>query len=245
MARIRIDQALVMHGMVKSRSQADSYIKLGMVELSDKVIKKSGQFIDESQIENLKITTEKQYVSRAALKLESVIDKFNLNFKGKTVLDVGSSTGGFTQLALLNGAKKVIAVEKGVDQMESSLRHDPKISLHEKTDIVNFSYSDPIDIVVIDVSFVSLKDILPSIYALVDGKTEVVAMVKPQFEATSSGLKHKGVIKNEKMRRDIFKEFEAWVSKKFFILNKADSAVSGAKGNTERFYLLRKVDLTV
>jgi 23S rRNA (cytidine1920-2'-O)/16S rRNA (cytidine1409-2'-O)-methyltransferase len=181
-----------------------------------------------------------RYVSRAALKLASVAEAFKLDFKGKTVLDVGSSTGGFTDYALRRGAGKVIAIELGTNQMHDSLRDNPKIELHEKTDIRDFTTAEIIDIVVADVSFISLREILPHIAKLCSPETRLVAMAKPQFEVGRSAFKHKGIIKNDKMRRDILKDFETWARDYFVIIAKADSAVRGAKGNQERFYLLRK-----
>jgi 23S rRNA (cytidine1920-2'-O)/16S rRNA (cytidine1409-2'-O)-methyltransferase len=151
---------------------------------------------------------------------------------------VGSSTGGFTDYALQHGARKVIAVELGTDQLHPSLHGDPRIELHEKTDIRNFRTQEEIDIVVADVSFISLREILPSITKLSSPRTAIAVMVKPQFEASQSNLKHKGVIKNDKMRRDILRDFELWARQYFLVQEKADSEVAGAKGNKERFYLL-------
>lgn len=193
-------------------------------------------------------TPENPYVGRAALKLESIIKDLNLDFKDKYVLDVGSSTGGFTQIALINGASKVLAVELGTDQMDKVLRLDSRIELHEKTDILDVGFknnskvkmeSHP-DIVLMDLSFVSLKKILPHIHSLIDSDGQVIAMVKPQFEAKPDQL-NKGIVKNEKIRRDILKDFENWSKEKFVIVNKADSRVQGSKGNKERFYLLKKI----
>ncbi|HEY5442068.1 MAG TPA: SAM-dependent methyltransferase, partial [Candidatus Saccharimonadales bacterium] len=184
---------------------------------------------------------EEQYVSRAGLKLASVAQALKLDFQDAVVLDVGSSTGGFTDYALRHGAKRVIAVEVGRDQLHPTLHGHPQIELHEQTDIRDIQeLSVPADIVVIDVSFVSLRDILPHVVKLSAKRTKIVAMVKPQFEAAASNQKHKGVIKNDTMRRGILKEFEAWAQGRFVILDKADSSVAGAKGNQERFYLLQK-----
>ena len=240
MIKKRLDQTLVELGIVRSRSQAESYIKLGKVSVNKKVITKPGQLIPEEAHSNIHLNIAEQYVSRAALKLASVTDALNIDFNGKTVLDVGSSTGGFTDYALKHGAIKVIAVESGTDQLHPFLRDNPKIELHEKTDIRDFNTKEFIDIVVIDVSFISLRDILPHINKIIAKKTQVVAMVKPQFEAKESSLKHKGVIKNDRVRRQNLKEFELWSHPYYVIHNKLDSAVSGAKGNQERFYLIQK-----
>jgi len=251
----RLDQALVGKGLVMSRSQAESYIKLGDVKVDGVVVTKSGTLVSDTA--QLEVTAAAQYVSRGALKLDSVAQALKLDFRDKNVLDVGSSTGGFTDYALQHGARKVIAVEVGSNQLHPTLRNNPKVELHEQTDIRDFvisslsrdrarNSSEPVgitgmpDIVVADVSFISLRDILPPIAALIGTQTAVIAMVKPQFEAENSNLKHKGVIKNDRMRRDILKDFEAWVHSYFVIVDKADSEVRGAKGNQERFYYLRK-----
>lgn len=236
----RLDQMLVVRGLVPTRSQAESYIKLGEVQVNGEVVTKPGYFVHEDAA--IKLTASEQYVSRAALKLASVAAALKLNFRGKVVLDVGSSTGGFTDYALQHGARKAIDVEVGTDQLHPSLRDNPKIELHEQTDIRDMhELSSTPDIVVIDVSFISLRDILPHVATLSSSNTQIIAMVKPQFEAAASKLKHKGVIKNDRVRRDILKDFEEWARHYFIIKDKADSQVAGAKGNQERFYELKKL----
>lgn len=238
--KTRLDQEMVNRALVPTRSQAESYIRLGKVSVNKKIVTKAGTMVGIE--DKIKLTTSEQYVSRAGLKLSSVAKILSINFKNTVVLDVGSSTGGFTDYALKHGARKVIAVDVGTNQLHPALRGNKNIELHEKTDIRDVkSLSEPAGIVVIDVSFISLREILPAVARLVDSKAQVVAMVKPQFEAELSGVKHKGVIKNDRMRRDILKDFESWVHKLFVIVDKADSEVSGAKGNTERFYILKKV----
>ncbi len=243
MSRFRLDQELVMRKLVPSRSQAESFIKLGQVQVNQKVITKPGHLV--SVDDAVTLTAPEQYVSRAGLKLASVSSALGLDFRDRIVLDVGSSTGGFTDYALRHGARKVIAVDVGTAQLHPSLRDNPKIELHERTDIRDFATgydknknNEPIDIVVIDVSFISLRKILPAIIELAKAPTRIVAMVKPQFEAGSE-LQHKGVIKNDRMRRDILRDFEVWAKQRFIIAAKADSGVAGSKGNQERFYLLR------
>lgn len=235
----RLDQALVSRGLAHSRSQAENLIKLGQVEVGGQVITKPGVAVGAEV--SLRLNAAEIYVSRAALKLASVADKLGLDFRGKNVLDIGSSTGGFTDFALRHGARKVVAVDVGSGQLHPSLRGDQRIDLHEQTDIrdVTGLVFTP-DIVLADVSFVSLKEILPTAARLSEPATQIVAMVKPQFEA-GSAQKHKGVIKNAKLRRSILKDFEQWAQQGFIIKAKADSAVAGAKGNLERFYLLHKL----
>jgi 23S rRNA (cytidine1920-2'-O)/16S rRNA (cytidine1409-2'-O)-methyltransferase len=236
--KIRLDQSMVRKGLVATRSQAESYIKLGQVTVNGRNITKPGFAVNES--DEIKLVAEEQYVSRAGLKLASVAEALKLDFQDKIVLDVGSSTGGFTDYALQHGARKVIAVDVGTEQLHPSLRADDRVELHEKTDIRKFRTNENIDIVVIDVSFVSLREILPAVAGLCTAQTRIAAMVKPQFEAGQSSLKHKGVVKNDRMRRDILKDFESWINNTFIIIAKADSRISGSKGNQERFYLLQK-----
>lgn len=282
----RLDQLLFSRGLVPSRSQAESWIRLGKVRVNGTVVTKPGTFTASDAEINVQI--EEQYVSRAGLKLASVAKILHLQFDGNVMLDVGSSTGGFTDYALKHGIRKVYAVDVGTNQLHPSLRDDARIELHEQTDIRNVvldtSSQDKLsqnrtsagsiarftpltarrdkaasvsgvapsdithktavlisvpDLIVIDVSFISLRDILPHVAGLCGPQTTVAAMVKPQFEARESGVMHKGVIKNDKMRREILKDFESWVLKYFMILDKADSEVAGSKGNRERFYKLR------
>lgn len=190
---------------------------------------------------------------RGYLKLSAAAEAFSSSFRGKTVLDIGSSTGGFTEYALNHGAKKVIAVEKGSHQMKAPLRFDPRIDLHEKTDIFNVSVQNNIaenhktkvtlscvpDIIVADVSFISLTKILKHVKNHLAGKhTEFLVMLKPQFEAAPFQLKN-GVVKNETIRRTIIKNFEQWLKQnKFLIVKKHDNELHGKTGNIERFYYL-------
>lgn len=233
----RLDQALVARKLCASRSQAESWIRLGKVSVNGQVITKPGYFVLPTAVVELKVT--EQYVSRAGLKLASVAQLLQLNFTDAVVLDVGSSTGGFTDYALQHGARKVIAVDVGTDQLHPKLLGHPKIELHEKTDIRAMTHlSDTPDIVVIDVSFISLREILPHVASLSGSNTRVAAMLKPQFEAGDTA-KHKGVIKNDAVRRQILKDFELWARQYFVIIDKADSEVAGTKGNRERFYLLK------
>jgi len=234
--KTRLDQRLVELSLVATRSQAESYIRLGHVTVDGRAITKPGHAVSDANKVKLKVA--EQYVSRAGLKLASVAKTLKLDFKNKVVLDVGSSTGGFTDYALKHGAKKVIAVELGSNQLHPSLHGNQQIELHEKTDIRDYKTDQQIDLVVADVSFISLRELLPHIATLCTKKTQIAVMVKPQFEAIKSSVKHKGVIKNDKMRRDILKDFEQWAQSRFVIKDKADSSVSGKNGNQERFYFL-------
>lgn len=187
------------------------------------------------------VKVNKLFVSRAENKLAGATQAFSYDFKGKIVLDIGSSTGGFTEYALSSGAKKVIAVEKGTNQMKAPLRFDPRVELHEKTDI--FKYA-PLglfpDVIVADVSFVSLRRVLAYTKKhFVTKDVDLLVMLKPQFEARPEQL-NRGVVKNEKMRREIIKDFELWLKNHgFLVIKKHDNELSGKNGNLERFYWLR------
>ncbi len=202
----------------------------------------------------------KLIVGRAELKLEEAAKAFRYDFRGKTVLDVGSSTGGFTEYVLRSGAIKVVAVEKGTQQMKAPLRFDPKVELYEKTDFFDVvgankagelvikqgeNVDEPVqrlqvDTVVADVSFVSLKKILAHAQKILSRKVDYLVMLKPQFEAFPDQLV-KGVVKNEKIRREILRGFEQWLSKNgFAVVAKRDNETVGkVGGNRERFYLLK------
>lgn len=257
----RLDKTLVELGLVSTRSQAESWVKLGKVSVDGRVIDKPGAFIAAAS--RVEIAAGERYVSRAGLKLASVASILGLDFTDKIVLDVGSSTGGFTDYALQHGATLVYAIDVGTEQLHPSLRKNAKVELHEKTDIRTVGLRDVrrtvrsgsavrkthgmrqtvlLDrtphIVLIDVSFVSLRVILPHISSLVTRASCVVAMVKPQFEASRRELGSGGVVKNDTMRRDILRNFETWAKTDWRILAKADSGVTGASGNRERFYLL-------
>jgi 23S rRNA (cytidine1920-2'-O)/16S rRNA (cytidine1409-2'-O)-methyltransferase len=238
--KYRLDQELTKRGLTPSRSQAESWVKLGKVTVDGVLVTKPGHFVREDSVINL--TADQQYVSRAGLKLASVAELLRLDFRNKIILDVGSSTGGFTDYALRQGAKKVYAIDVGTDQLHPNLRKDPRIELHEKTDIRDFYSEEKPDIIVIDASFISLREILPHLAKnLSTGRTQIVAMVKPQFEAERRQLGSSGVIKNDTIRRQILKDFESWTKQLFVIRDKADSEVSGARGNKERFYLLNAI----
>lgn len=234
----RLDVRLVELKLTRTRSQAESWIKLGKVTVDGRVVTKPGMFVTESV--PIKLTAGERYVSRAGLKLASVARVLDLDFADKIVLDVGSSTGGFTDYALQHGANLVYAVDVGTMQLHPSLRNNLQIELHEKTDIRDFTPSTTPDMVVMDVSFISLREILPHISSLVSRDSLVVAMVKPQFEASRRELGSNGVVKNDSIRRDILKSFELWVKQTWLIVAKSDSQVAGSTGNRERFYSLRK-----
>ena len=194
-----------------------------------------------------------EVVGRAEWKLAEAVREFGFDFRGKIVLDIGSSTGGFTELALRMGARKVIAVEKGTGQMKAPLRFDARVELHEKTDIFEVGVRnggaggapkvrveiEPVEVVLADVSFVSLRPILEKARELAVPGADFLVMLKPQFEARSEQLV-RGVVKNERMRREIMQEFEQWLKVRgWVVVRKRDNETVGRKGNRERFYWVR------
>lgn len=239
MAKSRLDQILVQKGLASTRSKAEALIMSGLVAVDGRKIEKAGFFVKDEAIITVKQTA--QYVSRGGDKLASVAGKLKLDFKDKTVLDVGSSTGGFTDYALQNGARKVYCVDVGTGQLDWKLRNDERVVVMERTDIRDVvTLPDAIDVVVIDVSFISLNIIMPAVVNLSNKNTQVVAMAKPHFEADyATASKHRGVIKNDTIRREILRKVETELKKWFVIVDKADSGVLGRKGNKERFYLLK------
>lgn len=234
----RLDQLVTRLGLAPTRSQAESWIRLGKVTVDGRVVQKSGTFVEDTA--KVQLTATERYVSRAGLKLASVAGIFDLDFTDKLVLDVGSSTGGFTDYALQHGAKKVYSVDVGTEQLHPSLRGDSRIELFEKTDIRDFQPEQTPDIVVIDVSFISLRQILPHVAHISGPNTQIVAMLKPQFEASRNQITSGGIVKNDGIRRTIMKEFELWTRAHFVVAAKADSEVHGSHGNRERFYVLKK-----
>ncbi|HCM51668.1 TPA: TlyA family rRNA (cytidine-2'-O)-methyltransferase [Candidatus Saccharibacteria bacterium] len=238
MSKFRLDTELVRRGLVETRSQAENYIKLGYVEVDGKIIKKSGYFINNYQ--KIKLSKKQQYVGRGGLKLEAANNNFKLNFKNKVVLDVGSSTGGFTDYAHQHGAKKIIAVDVGTGQMHPKLCRSSAVELHEKTDIRDFIPKIRPDIILADLSFISLRQVLPHLAQIAGLKTQLIILFKPQFETKPSQI-NRGIIKNDRIRREIIKNFENRIKNLFKTVDKMDSQVTGEHGNIERFYHLQKI----
>ncbi len=207
-----------------------------------------------------KMKDNEEIVGRAELKLKGAVEAFSYDLRGKTVLDIGSSTGGFTEYALVRGAERVIAIEKGTRQMKAPLRFDSRVELHEKMDFFDVIGVNKegelvtkqgkntgelvtalqVQTVLADVSFVSLKKILVHAKKIVSKKADFLVMLKPQFEARLDQL-NRGAVKNERMRREIIRDFEQWLVRNgFMIVKKRDNETVGKVGkNQERFYLLR------
>ena len=202
MSEVRADVRLVELGLAKSRTQAADLIKEGHVIYQGKPLKKPSQLV---QGEEFQITKEKVYVGRGAHKLESACRKFQLNFKDKVVLDVGASTGGFTEYALEQGAAHVYAVDVGSDQLDPKLSADSRVSNLEKTDIRNLTTLERTpEVVVVDVSFISLTHIFASLTRLAP-KAQMIILVKPQFEAGMANIQKGGIVRERKARHEVLK----------------------------------------
>ena len=231
--------------MVKSRSAAAEMIKSGSISVNGSVITKPSFTVNDG--DSVFITGEVlKYVGRGGLKLEKAIDFFSIDLSGRTCLDIGASTGGFTDCMLQNGAKLVYAVDVGTDQLDEKLRADSRVISMEKTDIRNVGDSIPaVDFISIDVAFISLKLVLPSAKAHLKRGGCAVALIKPQFEAGKASLNKKGVVRDEKIRNRICSEISDFAASiGFTVGNVIISPITGGDGNTEYLiYLLNEGEL--
>jgi 23S rRNA (cytidine1920-2'-O)/16S rRNA (cytidine1409-2'-O)-methyltransferase len=229
---------LVERELAPTRTQAQALIMAGQVSADGRILDKPGVQFDEAI--DLHLKHQPKYVSRAGDKLASVAEVFGLDFEGKTLLDVGSSTGGFTDFALQNGAAKVYCVDVGTAQLAYKLRQDPRVVIMEQTDIRAAELPERPDIAVMDVSFISLTKVLEATAALVKMGAPIVAMAKPQFEAGKPiADRYHGVIPMGEPRDAILAELRAWIEERFVIEQEADSGLAGMEGNVERFLLLK------
>jgi 23S rRNA (cytidine1920-2'-O)/16S rRNA (cytidine1409-2'-O)-methyltransferase len=235
----RLDMLMVERGLADTRTKAQALIMAGQVSSTDRLLDKPGQSVDASIEIHLK--SQAAYVSRAGDKLASVAQTLGLVFAGRVVLDVGTSTGGFTDFALQNGASKVYCVDVGTAQLSYKLRQDPRVVVMEQTDVREAKLPEVADIAVVDVSFVSLTKVLEAVASLVRPVAPIVAMAKPQFEAGKAlADRYNGVIPMGEERDAVLIELRSWLREHFVIEAEADSGVAGMKGNLERFFLLAK-----
>lgn len=237
----RLDVLIFEKGLAESRSKAQAIVMEGIVLVNGKKETKAGTQVNEDDI--IEIEKQNPYVSRGGLKLESVLNLFNIDFTDKVCIDIGASTGGFTDCMLQHGAKKVYAVDVGTAQLHYKLRNDPRVVNIEN---VNFRYfdksllKDEIDIITIDVSFISLDKILPLASEIIKKDGFIVAMIKPQFELEPSEI-NKGVVRDESLRQKAINKIKDFaVSLGLEILKEQDSGVKGPKGNLEHFIMLKK-----
>ena len=200
--KIRLDRLLVERGLVESRERAQALIIAGQVLVNEQKQNKSGSLVPEDA--EIRILGEQlPYVSRGGLKLESALKEFEVSVAGKTALDVGASTGGFTDCLLQHGCEKVYAVDVGYGQMAWKLRQDPRVVVIERTNIRTIEPSlipGPVAIVVIDASFISLEKVIPSIMQFLGPGSELIALIKPQFEVGRAQVGKGGIVRDETAR---------------------------------------------
>lgn len=232
----RLDLALVARGLAATREKAQALILAGLVEVDGKRAAKAGQAVAEDAAIAV-AGPEHPYVSRGGVKLAAALDRFSLDPSGKTCLDVGASTGGFTDCLLQRGASRVYAVDVGYGQLDARLRANPRVVLREKVNARSLSEAEvpePIDLAVVDVSFISLRLVLPAIAARVRRGGAIVALVKPQFEAGRGEVPRGGVVRSEETRRRVVEEVAAaGRGLGLEVLGAVPSPIAGARGNAE------------
>ena len=240
---MRLDKYLVEHKLVTSRNKAQDLISRGYVLVNDEI--KLHVDYQVQEIDKINIVQHEQYVSRGAYKLIEGINRFKINLKDKVVLDIGSSTGGFTQVCLINGAKKIYAIDVGTNQMDKKLSANKRIELYEQTnfkDVTPSIFKERVELIVADLSFISITKILDKISELFDYSFEMVLLIKPQYELGKDIIKaYKGVIKSQRLwdkAIDIVSQHAK--SLKFKIKSIIPSPIKGSKGNTEFLMYLTK-----
>ena len=239
----RLDVLLVKRGLAESREKAKAVIMSGIVYVDGQKEDKAGQtFADTANIEVRGNTLK--YVSRGGLKLEKAMECFDVSVKDKVCMDIGASSGGFTDCMLQNGAKKVYAVDVGHGQLAWKLRNDTRVVVMEKTNIRYVKPEDigeSIDFASIDVSFISLSKVLPAAYNLLGERGEIVALIKPQFEAGREKVGKKGVVREKSTHIEVIQNCFAYAGENgFFVRELEFSPVKGPEGNIEYLYHLVK-----
>jgi len=233
-SRLRADRLLVERGLFDSRAKAQAAIAAGLVTANDAPVRKASEEIAVDAA--LRALPAHPYVSRGGVKLAAALDRFGFNPQGRVCLDVGASTGGFTQVLLERGAKRVYAVDVGRGQLHASLRARPEVVSLEQTDIRKLSparLGEPPDLVSVDVSFISLKLVLPAAFGLVRSPAQLVALIKPQFEAGRAQLK-KGIVRDAAVQAAVCDDVSAFVtSLGWRVLGVIPSPIEGGDGNAE------------
>lgn len=238
---MRADQYLVKHGYFDSRSKAQAAIKAGKVSVDGRIVRKTSDLIKDGQ--SIKAEAEHPWVSRGGLKLAGALKLFNVDVKGRVCLDIGASTGGFTDVLLSNGARKVYAVDVGRDQLHPILQSDPRVISLEQTDArtleVNMFLPRP-NLLVCDASFISLAKVIEKPLAIIGEGGEAILLFKPQFEVGKKNIGKGGIVKSERIAKSAFDTFQLWVKTQGWrIKGSGPSPIKGGDGNAE--YLLSLV----
>jgi 23S rRNA (cytidine1920-2'-O)/16S rRNA (cytidine1409-2'-O)-methyltransferase len=240
--KLRLDQLLAGKGLFASREQARRAIMAGDVMIGTRVAAKPSELLDEEAAVTVK--PAQKYVGRGALKLEAALDHFDIDVHGKTALDIGASTGGFTDCMLQRGAKKVYAVDVGHGQLDWKLRNDSRVVVLEKINARSLSTEhipELVDICVIDVSFISLTLILPNAFDLITSTGVILALIKPQFELQRSEVGKGGIVRDQDLHLKAQDKIVAFVTHLgHSVTGIVPSAVKGANGNQEFFVCMRK-----
>jgi len=231
-ARERLDAALVRRGLVETRQRAQALILAGAVRVEGQPATRPAQAVTADAA--IEVAQADDYVSRGALKLEKALDEWHIETAGKVVLDVGASTGGFTDLLLRRGASRVFAVDVGYGQLHYKLRNDPRVVSMERTNVRNLTeLPERPDLGVVDVSFISLKLALPPMFRLV--QTEIVALIKPQFEAGRGQVGKGGVVRDPSVREKVIADLRTWAEhgQPWRMTAAVESPITGPAGNVE------------
>lgn len=238
----RLDIYLYLNGFAESREKAKRLIKNNSVYVNNLLANKPSILIHENC--NVMVTDVFDYVGRGAIKLEKAINVFKIDPQNKICIDVGASTGGFTDYLLRHGAKKVYAIDVGHDQLHNKLKSDIRVINLENVNIRYIDskvFDESIDIIVVDVSFISLRLILPKIVEISQNSTHIVVLVKPQFEAGIKNIGKNGIVKNEKVHLTVLNNFTDYCKDNSLnILNITYSPIKGGNGNIEYLAFLRK-----
>jgi 23S rRNA (cytidine1920-2'-O)/16S rRNA (cytidine1409-2'-O)-methyltransferase len=241
-SKTRLDVALVDRGLVPSRERARALILAGQVKVDGAVVSKAGTSVATDAEVELAIP-DHPYVGRGGVKLAHALDVFGIEVAGRRALDIGASTGGFTDVLLQRGAASVIALDVGRGQLDWRLRHDPRVLVRERFNartLVPDDLPHAIDIVVIDVSFISLHHIFPQLPALLDVGADIVALVKPQFEAGRAEVGKGGLVTDPSVHASVIARVTAEAAaNRLERVNMTPSPITGATGNQEFFLHLR------
>jgi 23S rRNA (cytidine1920-2'-O)/16S rRNA (cytidine1409-2'-O)-methyltransferase len=244
----RLDQALVERGLCESREKAKAAIMAGTVKINQRPARKPSDSVTPQ--DELTLLAPQKYVSRGGFKLEHGLEHFGLDVAGRTAIDLGASTGGFTDCLLQRGAAKVFAVDVGRGQLAWKLRNDPRVVVMEKVNARELTPASfpapfaPADLVVIDCSFISLRKILPAAIALIAPAAKIVALVKPQFEAGKAEAdRGAGVIRDPAIHQRVLEELERFVADSLRLkwCGVTESPVLGPAGNKEFLVLIENI----
>ena len=241
MARVRLDQLVFDKGLAPSRERAKAVVLAGLVSVNGEVVSKAGTLVDTNAAVTLE-APDHPYVGRGGLKLAHALDTFGIAVTGREALDLGASTGGFTDVLLQRGAARVVALDVGHGQLDWRLRNDPRVVVVEHFNARHLTLADlpgPVDVVVIDVSFISLRQILPPVVTVLRDGADVVALVKPQFEAGRDEVR-KGIIRDPAVHQRVLAEVTAAGAEVGLTrVGSTPSPITGQKGNVEFLLHLR------